>query len=163
MSGATAIINNGLTSHDVTRTPRGPASEASFAAMLGDAANSRIPLEKGSKVIPVELPREQALAIAPRGEHEAIPLRGSNPIDQEQLRDSARQLIASALLTPLLEDMDNSTLRPKEGPFSKNVVEKRFGPILHQHVADRMMQSRSFNLVDAVIKRMGGEVLETTA
>jgi hypothetical protein len=45
-------------------------------------------------------------------------------------------------------------LRPKTGPFALNVVEKRFGPIAHQYTADRMMESRSFGLVDAVVRRL---------
>jgi Rod binding domain-containing protein len=71
---------------------------------------------------------------------------------------------------PIFEEMASSPLRPEDGPFAENIVEKRFGPMLHQHLADRMMQSRSFGLVDAVMERMrpqrgraAGGSLEVTA
>lgn len=75
---------------------------------------------------------------------------------EDRLRESAQQLVASALLMPVLEQMEVSPLAPKTGPFAQNIVQQRFGPMLHQHMADRIMQSRSFGLVDAVVKRFGG-------
>ena len=84
---------------------------------------------------------------------------------EERLRESAQQLVASALLMPVLEQMEVSPLAPKTGPFAQNIVQQRFGPMLHQHMADRIMQSRgrAFGLVDAVVRRFGGESLEATA
>ena len=75
---------------------------------------------------------------------------------EDRLRESAQQLVASALLMPVLEQMEVSPLAPKTGPFAQNIVQQRFGPMLHQHMADRIMQSRSFGVVDAVVKRFGG-------
>jgi hypothetical protein len=71
----------------------------------------------------------------------------------DELRVSAEKLVASAMLMPILDGLSSSPLRPEDGPFAQSVVEERFGPMLHQHLADRMMQSRSFGLVDAVIDR----------
>ncbi len=94
------------------------------------------------------VPRVTESTVRPRArEGEGVRFR-------DQLRESAEQLVASALLLPVLEEMSSSPLRPEDGPFAENVVEKRFGPLLHQHLADRMMQSRSFGLVDAVVERL---------
>jgi Rod binding domain-containing protein len=79
------------------------------------------------------------------------------PAFRDELRESAEKLVASALLMPVLEQMTNSPLRPEDGPFAESTAEKRFGPLLHQHFADRMMQSRSFGLVDAVVDRLSRE------
>ena len=71
-------------------------------------------------------------------------------------------LVASALIMPVLQQMDSSSLRPVDGPFAKSIVEKRFGPLLHQHLADRITSSRSFGLVDAIVDRFT-KPMETSA
>jgi Rod binding domain-containing protein len=105
----------------------------------------------GMDAAPLPLPRAAAMMQgAEDREGEGV----RSPAFRNELRKSAEQLVASALLMPVLEEMSNSPLRPEDGPFAENIVEKRFGPLLHQHLADRMMQSRSFGLVDAVIARL---------
>lgn len=75
----------------------------------------------------------------------------------EQLHEAARQLVATALVTPVLQQMDASSLRPDSGPFAPTTVEKRFAPLLHQHLADRITLSHSFGLVDAISGRFSRE------
>lgn len=175
MSGALSAIN-GMKSIDAALPRARARTESSFSSLLRAASTDQtlpfavqrataFPLEFGDKYMPIRIPRSQPIAIQRESPGDAISLRGDQPLDEAKLRESAKKLVASALLTPLLEEVENSSLRPKEGPFAKNVVEKRFGPLLHQHMADRMMQSggRSSALVDAVIKRMGGGIMETTA
>lgn len=106
---------------------------------------------------PVMLERESGRPLEfDRRDSKSISLNNRQPVDEDQLRESARKLVASALLMPVLEQMENSPFRPKDGPFSQNVVEKRFGPLLHQQMADRMMEGRSFGLVEAVLARIAG-------
>ena len=175
MSGAISTIN-GMKSLDTMLSRAGARTDSSFSSLLNAASADQtlpfaaqgakaFPLEIGDKFMPVRLPKSQPIAIRRDSPGDAISLRGVQPLDEAKLRDSAKKLVASALLTPLLEEMENSSLRPTEGPFAKNVVEKRFGPLLHQHMADRMIQSggRTSGLVDAVIKRMGGGRVETIA
>ena len=85
--------------------------------------------------------------------------RGSEFADE--LRTSAQQLVATAFVMPVLQQMDSSSLRPLDGPFAKNAVEKRFSPLMHQHLADRITGSQSFGLVDAVVKRFTRQAGET--
>lgn len=170
MTGATAALQ-GMRSADpaLLRSANSPRADASFESVLSAAQfptmgkPTIMPLDTDTRFSPIEIPKRKAIALELRSSNKAIPLGAAQSIDETKLRDSAKKLVASALLTPLLEEMQNSSLRPTEGPFAKNIVEKRFGPLMHQHMADRMMQSngRSMSLVDAVIKRMGGS-LEVT-
>ncbi len=175
MSGALSAIN-GARSIDATLARAGARNESSFASLLNAASADAMPpslmhgersfpLELGEKFSPVRLPGSEPIAIRRDSSKDVISLRGEQRLDEAKLRESAKKLVASALLTPLLEEMGESSFRPTTGPFAKNVVEKRFSPILHQHMADRMMQSggRASALVDAVIRRMGGGKVEVTA
>jgi hypothetical protein len=89
-----------------------------------------------------------------RATSRATTAQEQRPRFRDDLRQAAEQLVASALLMPIFQQMASSPLRPQDGPFAANTVEKRFGPLLHEHLADRMMHSRSFGLVDAVIGRL---------
>ena len=72
--------------------------------------------------------------------------------EEAPLREAATELVASALLVPVLQTLQNSPLQAP-GPFATNVVERRFGPVLHQHLADRIAQASNFPLVDKIVER----------
>jgi len=67
------------------------------------------------------------------------------------VRHAAQQLVSSALLLPTLALLRASG--PTEGPFAPGDVERRFGPLLDQHMADRIVSSSNFSIVDAIVKR----------
>lgn len=67
------------------------------------------------------------------------------------VREAAEQLVSSAFITPMLGAMRESSMAA--GPFSPGAVEKRFGPLLDQQVADRVTQASRFTLVDAIVER----------
>lgn len=67
------------------------------------------------------------------------------------LRAAAEQMIASTFITPVLASLrENSTA---VGPFAPSIAEQRFGPLLDQHFADRVVQASNFSLVDAIVQR----------
>ena len=69
-------------------------------------------------------------------------------------REAATQLVASALLVPVLEAMYE---RPRaEPPFAPTAAEKRFAPLLSQHLADRIIGAANFPLVDVILDRLLG-------
>lgn len=67
------------------------------------------------------------------------------------LREAAEQLVSSAFIAPMLGAMRESSMAA--GPFSPGAVEKRFGPLFDQQVADRVTQASRFTLVDAIVER----------
>jgi hypothetical protein len=147
----------------------GVRDDATFANVLRDAAASKNALSSPS-LHDVTAPASFRLHATPRALPISRPDAGQKPLAlingrslappeprERRLRKSAQQLVGTALLMPVLEQMDQSSLQPRSGPFARNIAEQRFGPMLHQHMADRIMQSRSFGLVDAVVHRLGGE------
>ena len=69
-------------------------------------------------------------------------------------REAATQLVASALLVPVLDAMYE---RPfAEPPFAPTAAEKRFAPLLSQHMADRIIGAGNFSLVDVILDRLLG-------
>lgn len=142
-------------------------SDATFANLLRDAVEQPLSLQGNVGELASTTRQSRGLmdiAAAPMAleTNAAISLREMPAQRMDELRESAKQLVASALLMPVLEQMDASPLRPTKGPFAQTTVERRFGPLLHQHMADRMMKQGSFGLVDAVIKRMAGGNIEVT-
>lgn len=66
-------------------------------------------------------------------------------------REAANKLIASAFIIPTLQSLRENSLAPEEGPFSPNIAQKRFGPILDQHIADNVVTGSNFKLVDTIV------------
>lgn len=69
-------------------------------------------------------------------------------------REAATQLVASALLVPVLDAIYERPLA--EPPFAPTAAEKRFAPLLSQHLADRIIGAANFSLVDAILDRLLG-------
>ncbi len=69
-------------------------------------------------------------------------------------REAATQLVASALLVPVLDTMYERPLA--QPPFAPTAAEKRFAPLLSQHLADRIIGAANFPLVDAILDRLLG-------
>lgn len=67
------------------------------------------------------------------------------------MREAAEQLVSTAFITPILGALrENSTAA---GPFAPSTAEKRFGPLLDQQFADRIVQAANFSLIDTIIDR----------
>ncbi len=69
-------------------------------------------------------------------------------------REAATELVASALLVPVLDAMYERPLA--EPPFAPTAAEKRFAPLLSQHLADRIIGAANFPLVDLILDRLLG-------
>ncbi len=69
-------------------------------------------------------------------------------------RQAATELVASALLVPVLDAMYERPLA--EPPFAPTAAEKRFAPMLSQHLADRIIGAANFPLVDTILDRLLG-------
>lgn len=136
------------------------------------SASGMVPLNSPNVNVPLETAERAVMPFTVSGaggplpvsvRREALPLNVPRAMDADEVRESAEQLVASALLMPLLEQLNTSPLRPLDGPFAQTLGEKRFGPLLHQHLADRMMKSRNFGLVDAVVDHLRGSRIEVMA
>ncbi len=69
-------------------------------------------------------------------------------------RQAATELVASALLVPVLDAMYERPLA--EAPFAPTAAEKRFAPMLSQHLADRIIGAANFSLVNTILDRLLG-------
>jgi hypothetical protein len=74
--------------------------------------------------------------------------------DRATVRESASKLVSSAFIMPVLEMLHDSEFL--EPPFAPTVAEKRFQPLLDQHIADRITSAANFPLVDAIVDRLLG-------
>lgn len=66
----------------------------------------------------------------------------------EQAREAAQQMVASAFIMPVLAKLRESPFLT--GPFAPGDAERRFGPLMDQHVADRITAGDHFPLVDQI-------------
>ena len=67
-------------------------------------------------------------------------------------RDAAMKLVSSSLVLPILSSIREGAFL--EEPFKPGVMERRFGPLLDQAVADRITQASNFDLVDSIVKQI---------
>jgi Rod binding domain-containing protein len=78
-------------------------------------------------------------------------LCGVDQHDREALQEAASKLVSTAFVMPVLESLNQSPLRPTQGPFAAGGAEKRFTPLLHQEFADRITKSANFGLIDRIV------------
>lgn len=89
--------------------------------------------------------------------HEAFPdprriTREPRAAGDSPVRNAAEQLVASAFLVPMLAEVRDSSFGV--GAFAPNIVEKRFGPMLDQQIADHVISAGRLGLVDAIVERL---------
>lgn len=70
----------------------------------------------------------------------------------ESIRESVELMVSSALVLPVLATLRESNM--SAGPFAPGAAERRFGPLLDQHFADRVTKGSNFPLVDAIVSRL---------
>ncbi|MCP3904809.1 MAG: hypothetical protein GY715_14370 [Planctomycetes bacterium] len=96
---------------------------------------------------PAPQPPAHALATFAEALHGA-----RQPTREEQAREAAENLVSSALVLPILAMVrENSRL---EEPFAPGPAERRFGPMLDQQVADRIVRKANFPLVDRLADQL---------
>lgn len=69
-------------------------------------------------------------------------------------REAATQFVADAFVVPALAMMRDGPFAPEDGPFATTTTERRFGPMFDSLMADRIVQSTRWPLVDSVAKRL---------
>ncbi|MEM7625094.1 MAG: rod-binding protein [Planctomycetota bacterium] len=107
---------------------------ADVPGVLADAATPT--LDRG-RLSPIESPFSDELDEAAR--------------KQKQARESAEQLIASAFILPVLEEVRNSPFKTEM--FSGGRAEEVFGQQLDVIFAERITQSAGFGLSEALIRQ----------
>jgi hypothetical protein len=70
----------------------------------------------------------------------------------EETLDAATKLVSSAFVLPALESLRDSPFA--DGPLAPGPVERRFGPLLDTHIADRITKSANFRLPHTIAERM---------
>lgn len=88
-------------------------------------------------------------------------IRAKQGGDLEAIREAVEQLIASSLVLPVLATVRESNM--STGPFAPGAAERRFGPLLDQHFADRVTKGSNFQLVDAIVDRLARTYGVTTS
>lgn len=73
---------------------------------------------------------------------------------EDQARDAAQQLVAASLVSPVLASLRQSPWAA--APFAPNQAERTFGQMYDAALAQRLVQSSRWPLVDAVARRMLG-------
>jgi len=79
-------------------------------------------------------------------------LRGETRGTKATLRQAVEGLVSSALVLPALATLRESSLAAQ--PFAPGPAEKRFGPLLDQHIADRITSAADFPLVEAIVDKL---------
>lgn len=70
---------------------------------------------------------------------------------RDQLRDAVSQLVSTALVEPVLSSLRESPFLT--GPFAPGDAERRFGPLLDQQIADRVVTAANFPMIDTMVER----------
>lgn len=71
---------------------------------------------------------------------------------EAQVREAATQFVATAFIMPVLEVMHDSPFAAE--PFAPNSAQKRFMPLLHWQIADRVTRAANFPLVDRIVDQV---------
>lgn len=109
-------------------------------------SGSRVPSVQGDGT-PFKLPAKD---LQPGTQNSELGTQNSE-LKTDEAREAAGQLVASAFIMPFLASVRENSFG--EGPFAPNIVERRFGPVMDQHVADQIMQGTNFDLVDTIVDR----------
>jgi Rod binding domain-containing protein len=81
---------------------------------------------------------------------------GSNQTPEQRARLAAEQLVSTALVQPIFKQMRESNNAAP--PFAPNQAERTFGSMLDATLAQRMVSSQHWGLVDHLARRMLGKL-----
>lgn len=101
-----------------------------------------------------ELPRAPQAAPPDSESFERLLQGAAKSNDVDAVRKAATEFVATAFIRPVLSQLRESTLRPKNGPFAENAAEKRFGPLLDERLADQITKAARFPLIDTIVDRV---------
>jgi Rod binding domain-containing protein len=79
-------------------------------------------------------------------------LARSTPVSSAEAREVAEKLVAEVFIEPVLTSLREHSRAA--GPFAAGDAERRFGPMLDQHIADRVTRSARLPLVDEIARRL---------
>jgi len=79
-------------------------------------------------------------------------LRAGSSGTRAALRQAVEGLVSSALVLPALATLRESSMAA--GAFAPGTAEKRFGPLLDQHIADHVTSAANFPLVEAIVSKL---------
>lgn len=68
--------------------------------------------------------------------------------DRDAARQAAEQFVATTFLQPILKEL--RAQNRAEAPFGPTEAEKTLGPLMDAQLADRMVRSHQFGLVDRI-------------
>ncbi len=93
---------------------------------------------------------------APGTQHFSVALAAARAGKSQAARaeEAAASFVAVAFIEPVLASMSKSTFA--EAPFAPGDAERRFQPMLHSLLADRIAHAARFPLTDAVAERLMG-------
>lgn len=80
--------------------------------------------------------------------------RRADPERVARAQKGAEQLVAATFIMPILAQLRESN--NAAAPFGPGMYEKRMGPMLDAHIADRIVSAQRLPIVDAVRDRMLG-------
>lgn len=96
--------------------------------------------------------------LGPQGSALVAPPHGDAAFDQE-VEEAAQRLVATALVQPVLASLRDGPFRSEL--FAPGPAEKRFGPLLDRHIADRITQAEGFDIVSKLREYMTPEAMHT--
>ncbi len=70
----------------------------------------------------------------------------------ERTRQAAEEFVAIGLVQPILASMRE--MNNAAPPFAPGAAERRFGPMLDAEIAQRIVQSANFEVVDSVARQL---------
>jgi len=80
--------------------------------------------------------------------------RAASGQEREAVREAAAQLVSTTFILPVLQSIHDSPFL--EPPFAPGYAQKRFQPMLDQHIADRLTSAARFPLIDVITDRLLG-------
>lgn len=107
---------------------------------------------KGSHTLAESTDASSSTAFAAQLERAVQPRNGASR--EEQAQTAAEQLVATAFIRPMLEELGRATFASDQ--FKPGAGEKRMRPLLDAEISDRITAAEGFPLVDAVRDRLLG-------
>ena len=111
-------------------------------------------LSMSARDLKLSADRDSFSAILSRARHDP------SATPEQRARAAAEQLVSTALVQPIFKKLRDSNNAP--APFGPGKAEKTFGPMLDATLAQRMVTSQRWGLVDSLARRMLANSAPTT-
>ncbi len=80
---------------------------------------------------------------------------GKASLDRARARGAAAEFVAATLVQPILASLRDTN--ESAAPFAPGEAERAFGPMLDAEIAERIVKSARFSIVDVIAKQLVGE------